>query len=266
MRGGAADRSLPVRAVGALAPLAAIILLAVCLAPTALAAEDMSVKMQWTEQLHPDEVSRVSLEIKNINDGSRMNVSSCGIHFDWLALGVFETNATPFVLAVGDSHVVEIIFRVPIDAKAGKHSDYIRIYYALENATTGKWDEQPPWESEITKDFNIAAEGGGSPWAAFFGGNLLCFGAFIVVVIVVIGATARRLRRRWRKRNKYEEPEEPVAPAGTTAEAAQPQPEAPAAAPSAAAGRPPGDGPANCPFCGAPNPGRHCNSCGWDMI
>jgi hypothetical protein len=228
------------------------------LAPGAAAADDMAVKMQWDEKLYRDEVSRVDLEITNINGQYTMNVTSAGLYIDWMRLGTFETNSSSFLIENGQRKVMTIYFRVPVDARYGKHSDYIVIQYTLHNTSSGAWNNDT-FESEIGKDFSVVERPAPAPdWYAVSFANPVCVAALVAVIVVVAVMAARRFRRVRRLARKLEnaipkdEPETespPVEPAPLPPPPEEKHPE----------------GPEKCPFCGAPWPGKHCQNCGWDL-
>lgn len=229
----------------------ALLLLAGTLAPVAAAADDMAVKMQWDETLYRDEVSKVILELTNLNDQYLMNVTSAGLYIDWMRLGTFETNTSSFLLPVGESKVMSILFRVPVDARYGKHSDYVVIKYTLKNDTSGVWTNGT-FESTINKDFTVLERPAKAPeWFALTFSNPLCVVGLVVVVLVAAGAMARRLRRTGRIL-----PEPPKPPP-------EPAPVEPVPPPPPEEKKP--EGPEKCPYCGAPFPGKHCQNCGWDI-
>jgi len=231
----------------------ALMLLAGTLAPGAAAADDMAVKMQWDETLYRDEVSKVNLEITNIHDRYLMNVTSAGVYIDWMKLGTFETNTSSFLLPAGESKVMSILFRVPVDARYGKHSDYVLIKYTLRNDTSGAWTNGT-FESTINKDFTVL-ERPAPPrdWFAITFSNPLCVAGLVVSVILVAVMAARRFRRLRRLARKLEESIPQRAP----------EKESPPMPPPPEEKHP--EGPEKCPFCGAHFPGKHCQNCGWDL-
>jgi hypothetical protein len=228
-----------------------LLLSAGLLSPGASAAEDMAVKMQWDETLYRDEVSRVVLEITNINTQFTMNVTSAGLYIDWMRLGTFQTNTTSFLLEPNQRKAVNIFFRVPVDARLGKHSDYIVIEYTINNGTNGSWS-RGTFESTINKDFSVVerpAETKGRLDISL--SNPLSVAGLVAAVIVIAGVAVWRSRRRRRT----------VEPTPVTRP--EPAPELPP--PPAPEEKPPREGPEKCPICGAPNPGRHCQNCDWDI-
>ena len=229
------------------------------LSPAATAAEDMAVKMQWDETLYRDEVSRVVLEITNINTQFTMNVTSAGLYIDWMRLGTFETNRTGFMLEPNGRKAVNIFFRVPVDARLGKHSDYIVIEYTIQNGTNGTWS-RGTFESTIGKDFSVVERpAAAQDWFAVSFANPLCVAGLVAVVVIAIAVMARRRFRRVRDiAHKLEEaipdklPEKEAPPAPPPPPPPPPEEKHP-------------EGPEKCPFCGAPWPGKHCQNCGWDL-
>jgi hypothetical protein len=224
------------------------------LAPGAAAADDMAVKMQWDETLYRDEVSRVNLEITNINGQYTMNVTSAGLYIDWMRLGTFETNSSSFLIENGQRKVMTIFFRVPVDARYGKHSDYVVIQYALYNSSSGAW-KNDTFESEINKDFSVQERPApAQDWLALSFTNPLCVAGLAFAVILVAVMAARRFRRLRRLARKLEETIPEIPPEKESPPAPLPPPEE----------KHP-EGPEKCPFCGAPWPGKHCQNCGWDL-
>ncbi len=207
--------------------------------------------MQWDEGLHRDEVSRVVLEITNIDARHAMNVTSAGLYIDWMRLGTFETNTTSFLLEPGQRKAVDIFFRVPADARYGLHSDYMLIEYTIQNGTNGTWS-RGTFESTINKDFGVVERPGLSrDWLALSFTNPLCIAGLVAAIIIAAVVAARRMRRMPGGILKPDEPL-PGSP-----------PELPS--PPAPAGEKRPEGPEKCPFCGAPWPGKHCQNCGWDL-
>jgi hypothetical protein len=244
------------------AAIAAICLLlsAGLLSPGAAAEDDMAVKMQWDETLYRDEVSRVVLEITNINTQFSMNVTSAGLYIDWMRLGTFETNTSSFQLEPNQRTAVNIFFRVPVDARLGKHSDYILIEYAIQNGTNGTWNKGT-FESTITKDFSVLERPApATDWLALSFANPLCVAGLVVLVVILVAImAARRFRRLRRLARKLEE----AIPESAPEDANPPEKESPPALPPPEEKKP--EGPEKCPFCGAPWPGKHCQNCGWDL-
>ena len=223
-------------------------------APGAAAADDMAVKMQWDETLYRDEVSRVNLEITNINDRT-MNVTSASLYIDWMRLGTFATNTTPLQLDGGQRGVMTIVFRVPVDAKYGKHSDYVVLNYSLYNDSSGAWTKGT-FESEITKDFTVVEKlAPAQDWFAASFTNALCVTGLVVGILVVAALVSWRLGRR--RRSAVMTPIATPKPA--------PVEESPPSPPPAPPEEKHPEGPERCPICGAPWPGKHCQVCDWDI-
>jgi hypothetical protein len=231
----------------------ALLLLAGTLLPGAAAADDMAVKMQWDETVYRDEVSRVNLEITNINNLYLMDVTSAGVYIDWMKLGTLEMNTSSFLLPSGESKVMSILFRVPMDARYGKHSDYVVIKYTLKNDPNGGWSNYT-FESEIGKDFTVLERPApAQDWFALSFSNPLCVAGLVVVLLVAIGMAARRFRRLRRLALKLEDRKPESVPEKESPPAPPPEEKKP-------------EGPEKCPFCGAPYPGTHCPNCGWDLV
>ncbi len=230
---------------------ACLLLLVAVLAPGAAAADDMAVKMQWDETLYRDEVSRVVLEITNTNTQYTMNVTSAGLYIDWMRLGTFETNASGFLLEPNQRKAVNIFFRVPVDARSGKHSDFIVIEYTIQNGTNGTWNGGT-FESTINKDFSVVERPApAQDWFAVSFANPLCVAGLALAILVTAGLVAWRFRRRRRSAVWTE----PSTPRPATAEQIPPPPPEEKHP----------EGPERCPICGAPWPGRHCQNCDWDI-
>ena len=166
----------------------------------AAAVDDLSVKMWYPDQVKAGDAAGVSLEIRNENYQHPVNVTWTGIHVDWMAPGDFASNGTDFQLRGGQSRIVNITVRVPVDAKVGTHSNYEVIYYTIQNATGG-WSNETTWESTITKDFKVAEESTFyEEWFAWFMSNATCLCPVLIVIIVVVAVAvaARRYLRRQR--------------------------------------------------------------------
>jgi len=161
----------------------------------AAAVDDLSVKMWYPDDVRRGQSSGVSLEIRNENYDYPVNISWTGINVDWMAPGSFASNTSQFILRGGQSRIVNLTFEVPGDAKAGKHSNYEVVNYALKNGTNGEWTEAT-WESVITSDFNVIVDQKASgDWYSWATDNSSCLcGALIVLVI--IGGVAIAARRR----------------------------------------------------------------------
>lgn len=161
----------------------------------AAAVDDLSVKMWYPDTVRRGQSTGVSLEIRNENYDYPVNITWTGINIDWMAPGHFASNSSQFVLRGGQSRIVNLTFEVPMDAKAGKHSNFEVVNYALNNGTNGEWTEAT-WESVITSDFIVVVENKPSgAWYSFVTDNAACLCGALIALVIIAGAVVAARRR-----------------------------------------------------------------------
>jgi hypothetical protein len=244
--------------------LAALLLLALvaapCVLPPASAAEvQLSVRYSRPIPMYQGQNCSVTLYLRNLDSSRQINITWTGVHVDWLDADIYYVNETVVRAGPGTEVGIDVELEVPRSVRTGNHTESFNIEYDAYEGPGLPWGHYN-WQSVPVSDFKVASTGQAGPPAKSSPTFLeslvnepLCLAGGVVIVIIVIAGAAAAAARRSRRRAP---PAESLLPAREEPAPAPAPPPAPAA---------PAGGPDKCPFCGAPNPGRHCNNCGWDL-
>jgi len=267
-------------------PMAAVLVLAILAAPglfPAASADEVSLNVRYSRPvpMYQGLSCNVTVYIRNQDISRPINITWTGIHVDWLDADIYHVNETIARASPGIEVRIDVQIDVPKSARIGDHSQNFNIEYDAYEGPGLPWGHYN-WQSVPVSDFKVAAASKPPTTSSSPGGlfdrpfreeiciPLAVFGfLFIIILAAAISASRRRrLRQPVPPAVKAEPapmalPQPAYMPPPTGYMPPPPPPTPPVRYPVEQ--RPAGEGPAACPFCGAPNPGKHCNRCGWDV-